>query len=241
MKRFIAPFILLALLNVATANDARVTQSFDAGWKFLQSDAPGAEKPDFNDSAWRVVDVPHDWSITGPFSETNKTGGAGAWLPAGVGWYRKTFLLPAVQKSRRVFIEFDGVMANSDVWINGKLLGHRPNGYVSFTYELTEHLNFGKKPNVLAVRADNSAQPASRWYAGAGIYRHVRLIVTDPVHLESHASFITTPVIKSNSAVIHVETRVTNSSEVPKKVTVTATISGPPGSAPDGSYACAGE
>ena len=243
MKRLLSLLTLSGQLVAAGVGFAagRVTESFDAGWKFLQSNVAGAELPDFKDTDWRAADLPHDWSIAGPFSETNKTGGAGAWLPAGVGWYRKTFSLPSEQKGRRVFIEFDGVMANSDVWINGKFLGHRPNGYVSFTYELTEHLNLGKKPNVLAVRADNSAQPASRWYAGAGIYRHVRLIVTDPVHLEAHASFITTPVIKSNSAVIHVETRVTNSSEVPKKVTVMATISGPPGSAPDGSYGCAGE
>src|SRR6185436_11220915 len=162
----------------------RVTTSFDSDWRFLKSDAPGAEKPGFDDASWRKLDVPHDWSIEGPFDKSNPTSGAGGFLPAGIGWYRKHFILPADYSRRRVFIDFDGVMANSDVWINGFHLGKRPYGYVSFRYELTGHLNFGSnKANVLAVRANNSGQPASRWYTGAGIYRHVRLVVTNPVHI----------------------------------------------------------
>lgn len=109
------------------------------------------------------------------------------------------------------FIEFDGVMANSDVWINGFHLGRRPNGYVSFSYELTGHLNFGK-PNVLAVRADNSGQPASRWYSGAGIYRHVRLVITSPVHVVQWGTFVTTPMIKDQEASVHVRSKVINQS-----------------------------
>ena len=101
---------------------------------------------------------------------------------------------------RRVFVEFDGVMENSDVWINGFHLGHRPNGYVSFRYELTGHAEFWRRhDNVLAVRADTSAQPASRWYAGAGIYRHVRLVVTDPVHLAQDGVFVSTPKVSADA------------------------------------------
>src|SRR6266536_5291511 len=168
--------LVLVRGNVSSATSAalssapaqvRITTSFDSDWRFLKGDSPGAEKADFDDSAWRKLDVPHDWSIEGPFDEKNPTGGAGGFLPAGVGWYRKYFSLPAKYAGRRVFIDFDGVMANSDVWINGFHLGRRPYGYVSFQYELTDHLNFGNKPNVIAVRADNSGQPASRWYAGA--------------------------------------------------------------------------
>ena len=191
MKRllsFLTTIIVLFLGSVMTQADepVRQTQSLDTNWKFSPGDAPGAEQSQFNDGAWRKLNLPHDWSIEGPFAETNKTGGAGAFLPSGVGWYRKQFTLPESDAGRRVFVEFDGVMANSDVWINGVHLGHRPYGYVSFGYELTGHLKFGAgETNVLAVRADNSEQPASRWYAGAGIYRHVRLVVTDPVHLDA--------------------------------------------------------
>src|ERR1017187_10163830 len=157
--------------------DGRLTENFDSNWGFLKADASGAEQFDFNAAGWRRVSLPHDWSIAGPFAETNLAGGAGAFLPSGVAWYRKTFSLPENDLGRRVFVEFDRVMQNSDVWINGFHLGHRPNGYVSFRYELAGSvLNFGRgTANVLAVCADTSAQPASRWYAGGGIYRHVRI------------------------------------------------------------------
>ncbi|HEX3083707.1 MAG TPA: beta galactosidase jelly roll domain-containing protein, partial [Pyrinomonadaceae bacterium] len=152
------------------ANPVRVTSSFDSGWLFLKGDAPGAEKNEFTDSSWRKLDVPHDWSIEGPADEKNLTGQGGGYMPSGVGWYRKHFTVSNESRERLVFIEFDGVMANSDVWINGFHLGNRPYGYVSFSYELTPHINFGKD-NVIAVRADTSKEPASRWYTGAGIYR----------------------------------------------------------------------
>ena len=197
---------------------ARVTENFDANWNFLQADATGAETNNFDDAAWQKLDVPHDWSIAGPFSETNKTGGAGAFLPSGVGWYRKHFSLPKTDDGKSVSIEFDGVMQNSDVWVNGFHLGHRPNGYVSFSYELTGHLNFGGD-NVLAVRADTSAQPASRWYSGAGIYRHVRLVVAAPVHIVEDGVFIFTPEIKPEGTMVQVETMVTNQSDAEQKVT----------------------
>ena len=224
----------------AAAADARLTENFDSNWLFLKADAPGAEQSNFNDTGWRKLDLPHDWSIEGPFSETNKTGGAGAFLPSGVAWYRKTFFLPKEFENRRLFIEFDGVMQNGDVWINGFHLGHRPFGYVSFSYELTGHLNFGGD-NVLAVRTDTSQQSASRWYSGAGIYRHVRLVVTDPVHIEQWGVFVTTPQISETQATVRVQTSVTNESDSPRQISVMATVYGPPHSAPDGSYACSGE
>ncbi len=178
------------------------------------------------------MNVPHDWSIEGPFEEKNPAGGAGAFLPAGVGWYRKHFTLPADYARRRVFIEFDGVMANSEVWINGRHLGKRPYGYVSFRYDLTGSLFFGEnQPNVLAVRADNSAQPASRWYSGAGIYRHVRLVATDSVHIDHWGTFVTTPKVESAQAVVYVQTTVVNQSDVPREVAVQMTILAPDGQA----------
>ena len=114
-------------------------------------DPAGAAKTTFADGDWRKLDVPHDWSIEGSFDQKNPTGPAGGFLPAGVGWYRKHFTLSASDAGRHVFIEFDGVMANSDVWIFGVHLGHRPFGFVIFRYELTGHINFGKTPYVIAV------------------------------------------------------------------------------------------
>jgi beta-galactosidase len=211
---------------------ARITTSFDLDWRFLKADAPGAEQPAFNNAAWRTLNVPHDWSIEGPYDQNNPTSHGGGYLPSGIGWYRKHFTLPTDYAQRRAFIEFDGVMANSDVWVNGFHLGKRPYGYVSFRYELTGHLNFGPdKPNVLAVRADNSAQPASRWYTGAGIYRHVRLVVTDPVHIDQWGVFVTTPKVASDQAVVHVQTTVVNQSDTQREVTLQTTILAPDGKA----------
>jgi beta-galactosidase len=208
----------------------RVITSFDADWRFLKGDAEGAEQAKFDDAAWRKLDVPHDWSIEGPFSKDNPTGGAGGFLPAGVGWYRKHFNLPSSESGKRVRIEFDGVMANSDVWINGFHLGKRPYGYVSFGYDLTGHLNFGDdKPNVLAVRADNSGQPASRWYSGAGIYRHVRLIVTNSLHLDHWGTFITTPMVARDQSTVHVQSRVVNEGDAARNVSLQVLLVSPDG------------
>ena len=157
-------------------------------------DFAGADKAGFDDSAWRSLEVPHDWGVEGSFDALNPAGGAGAFLPAGTGWYRRHFGLPSDLAGRRVFVEFEGVMANSDVWINDAHLGRRPFGYVSFRYEITAHVRLGDKdPNVLAVRVNNADQPASRWYTGSGIYRHVRLIVVNPVHFDRAASLCPRP------------------------------------------------
>ncbi len=195
----------------ADALQVRVTQSFDADWRFLKGGANGAETTEFNDSAWRTLNVPHDWSIEGPFDADNKTGGAGAFLPSGISWYRKHFTVADKDKAKRIFIEFDGVMGISDVWINGFHFEQRPGGYISFSDELTEHLNFGKD-NVIAVRADTSAQPASRWYMGAGIYRRVRLLTEDAVHFTRGSVFVTTPKIDAAQAAINVSGEVVNQS-----------------------------
>src|SRR5438034_6496439 len=147
----------------------RQAANFDQGWRFHLGDVPRAQEPGFADTPWRRLDLPHDWSIEGPFSEQNPAGVAGGALPGGIAWYRKAFTLPAGDTGKVVFIEFDGVYRNSEVWINGQYLGKRPYGYSSFRYELTPHLRYGKQRNVIAVRVDNSQQPNSRWYSGSGI------------------------------------------------------------------------
>ncbi|MGD8868860.1 MAG: glycoside hydrolase family 2 TIM barrel-domain containing protein [Gemmatimonadales bacterium] len=180
----------------------------DYGWKFSRGDPAGAEEAGFDDSGWRSLDLPHDWSIEGPYDQNAPTGGRGGYLPTGVGWYRRSFTLPAESRGRRVTIEFDGVYQNSDVWINGNHLGHRPYGYISFQYDLTPHLVDGE--NIVVVRADNSHQPNTRWYSGSGIYRHVWLTMTDPLHVGHWGTFVTTPDVDSASAQVAVRTRIVN-------------------------------
>ncbi|HTY01424.1 MAG TPA: glycoside hydrolase family 2 TIM barrel-domain containing protein, partial [Bacteroidota bacterium] len=161
------------------------------------------------DDGTRVVD--------GQF-ESSSPGGSGAgYINAGTGWYRKAFTLPANVQGKRVFIEFDGVYMNSDVWLNGTHLGNRPYGYSSFEYELTPYLKFGVRPNVIAVRA-RVQQPCSRWYSGAGIYRHVRLAMMDPVHVAHWGTYITTPAVSEHEATVRVETNIRNQSPSTQKV-----------------------
>jgi beta-galactosidase len=188
---------------------ARIRDSFDFGWKFYKGDAPGAQQPGFADAAWRSLDLPHDWSVEGPFVQTEPSGGAGGYAPTGTGWYRKRFRLPAPYQDRKVSIEFDGVYQNSEVWIDGQYLGKRPFGYISFAYDLTPHLNAAGE-NVVAVKVDNSPQPSSRWYTGSGIYRHTWLVAVNPVHVSQWGTFVTVPLVTKESAIVHIKTKVRN-------------------------------
>lgn len=208
---FLLVLILTASISFSQNKLPRINKSFDNTWKFIKQDVPGAEQLSFNDASWRTLNVPHDWSIEGPYNRNNSTGRGGGYLPGGIGWYRKTFYLKTDEEKKLVFINFDGVMANSDVWINGYHLGKRPYGYSSFSYELTGHLNFGKEnKNVLAVRADNSIQPASRWYTGAGIYRHVHLVITNPLHVAHWGTFITSSNVSNEKAFVQLQTDISN-------------------------------
>lgn len=200
-------------------------RKLDADWLFTRGDPTGAEKSDFPDSTWRKLDLPHDWSIEGPVDSHNSTGPRGGFLLAGVGWYRQHFTLDAADRGKCVLVQFDGVMANSDVYINGFRLGHRPYGWVTFQNDLTGHVSYGPdRPNVLAVRVDNSRQPASRFYEGAGIYRHVWISVVDPVHLGQGGVYVTTPSISVEQATVKIATTIENRSAADHRVTVRARI-----------------
>jgi beta-galactosidase len=211
MRNFLFIGILLmgvAGLPVRSSAQPRVVTNFDVGWRFFAGDEERAKDSDFDDTKWRVLDLPHDWSIEGAFDKHHATGQQEGGLPAGVGWYRKTFSLPAVGRSV-LYIEFDGVYRNSEVWINGHWLGKRPNGYISFRYALTPWLHAGGG-NVVAVRVDNSGQPNSRWYTGSGIYRHVRLVTTRPIAVDEWGTFVTTPEADGSRARVHLQTVIRN-------------------------------
>jgi beta-galactosidase len=188
----------------------RLRDSFDFDWKFIHGDPSGAQAPVFDDSSWRGLDLPHDWSIEGPVAENEPSGGAGGYFPTGMGWYRKRFELPEFCRDRRILIEFDGIYQNSEVWINGTYLGRRPYGYVPFFYDLTPYLSFNRE-NVLAVKVDNSRQPSCRWYSGSGIYRHTWLLATHPLHVGYWGTFVTFPRVSKDAATVRIETRVENS------------------------------
>ena len=205
-----AAFVLLLLSsNIIFAQQARTIANFDKDWHFHLGNVPDAKQTAFNDANWRVLNLPHDWSIEGKFSKDNPATPEGGALPGGIGWYRKTFIEPASTKNKLVYIDFDGVYQKSTVWINGHELGFRPNGYISFRYELTPYLHFGGK-NTIVVKVDNSVQPNSRWYSGSGIYRNVWLETTSKAAVDHWGTYVTTPQVNAQSATVELKVKVKN-------------------------------
>lgn len=200
----------------------RLTYCIDRHWKFYPGDTTGAQQPGFDDHTWRILDLPHDWSIEGTFQKDAPVGGRGGYLPAGIGWYRRTLTLPASARGKEIHIRFDGVYMNSEVWVNGHSLGKRPNGYISFIYTLTPYLRAGQ--NIIAVRVDNSLQPNSRWYSGSGIYRHVWLEATSSLHVTNWGTYVTTPQADSGHATVVVRTTVDNEGQTNSKAVLITTI-----------------
>lgn len=198
-------------------------QLFDFDWKFCLDDLQNASTVGFDDKSWRTLDLPHDWSIEGAIDKKNPSGTAGGYFPTGVGWYRKTFVAPAEWKDKKVSIYFEGVYMNSEVFINGKSLGIYPYGYSSFSYDLTPFLNVGKE-NVLAVKVDNSQQVNCRWYSGSGIYRHVWMLVTNPVHIDQWGVGVTTPEVSSAMATVQVKTQIKNETSTAQTLEVNTQI-----------------
>ena len=189
--------ILVTFVLIGLTAQARERQCFDKDWRFVLADSAQMSKTDYDDSRWRVLDVPHDWAIEGDFYAGNPSGAGGGALPGGIGWYRKHFTLGDCEtqmSESRFFLEFDGVYMNSTVYVNGQEVGFRPYGYSSFEYDITPFVREGE--NVVAVRVDNSDQPNSRWYSGCGIYRHVWLTKTAPVHVAHWGVFADASVVK---------------------------------------------
>ncbi len=175
--------------------------------------------------------MPHDWSIEGIPSEKNSTGGGGGYVPAGIGWYRKAFSAPASWNGKRVSLEFDGVSGEATVYLNGQRLGVHPYAYTSFRFDITSRLNLAAR-NVLAVRVDNSSQPNSRWYSGSGIYRHGRVVVTEPIHVAPWGMFVSTPIASTLSARVLIKTQVENETSEAGELIVQTVLVGPNGSLP---------
>jgi beta-galactosidase len=199
-------FIYSLSLNAQINLNYREKLNIDFGWKFYLGDVIDGSKISYNDNSWRTLNLPHDWSIEGEFNKNNPGGGATAYLPTGIGWYRKILSLPETIKNKKAIIQFDGVFMNSDVWVNEHFIGRYPNGFNSFYYDISDFIQPGN--NTIAVRVDNSNQPASRWYTGSGIYRHVWLTITDPLHIEQWGTTITTPEVTNESATINISTRI---------------------------------
>ena len=215
------PWMFLNCQN--TQEPVRDTIDFNKNWRFVLGDIADAETPSYDDASWRQLNVPHDWSIEGSFSAEHPATPGGGALPGGIGWYRKSFILPDFH-DKSVFVEFDGVYQNSEVWINGHYLGKRPNGYISFGYEITSFLNKDNSENIIAVKVDNSQQPNSRWYSGSGIYRKVRLVIVDQVHVARWGTYIATPEVNDVSANVLVRTTIRNVAEDDREAVLMTTI-----------------
>ena len=208
----------------AEENNVRIVKDFNFDWKFNLGDVLEAKVTSFNDENWRTLNLPHDWSVEGEFSIDNPAKPEGGALPTGIAWYRKTFTLPIEYDNKSISIEFDGIYRKSEVWINGQYLGIRPNGYVSFAYDLTDYLKYGDKENVITVKVDNSEQPNSRWYSGSGIYRNVRLVVAEKLHIAHWGTYVTTPEISKEKALVNFEITLQNDANLDKKYKVVSSI-----------------
>ena len=216
--------LFVSLISIQLFSQTRIIQDFDDTWKFILDSTNHYEASDVNDDSWQTLNLPHDWSIEMPFDSTSPTGTGGGALRGGLGWYRKTFTLPASSKDKNVFIDFDGVYMNSEVWINGHSLGVRPNGYISFRYDLTPYLKFGNEKNAIVVKVDNSKQPNSRWYSGSGIYRNVWLVTTNKIFVDNWGTFITTPTVNNESATVDIKIKLNNTNSSDENIVVKTTL-----------------
>ncbi len=218
-------FVFSFFINTYSQQTTERKQLFDSNWKFYLGDPLNAHTPNFDDSNWRELDLPHDWSIEGQTDPKNPMGNDGGYFPAGIGWYRKTFTPTSEWKDKKITIYFEGVYMNSEVFINGKSLGIYPYGYTSFNYDLTPYLNLNKE-NSIAVRVDNAQQKNSRWYSGSGIYRHVWMIVTNPVHITNWGTAISTPEVSSKNATVKIKTTVRNETASPQNMVLKTKLQG---------------
>ena len=209
----IKTIILIFLLSNLCLTQIKAQVSFGESvlinndWKFILKDEPKALQADYNDHHWQKVDLPYDWSVKQQLSPTLAS--CQGYLPAGIGWYRKNLIIPEEKQGEKVFLYFEGIYNRSEVYINGQLLGKRPNGYISFMYDVTPYIQYGKE-NMIAVRADHSRSADSRWYTGSGIYRDVYVIYSSPVHIDQWGVYTYPKTVTAKQGVLSIEVNVKN-------------------------------
>lgn len=226
MKNLLLTLLVsLCTVTICNASNAARRTLFDSAWKFFLGDTPDAAKPAFDDSKWRTLTLPHDWSIEQGIDKDAPAGNDGGYYPTGIGWYRRAFTAPADSKGKKTFLYFEGVYMNSSVYVNGKPVGGHPYGYTSFYCDITSAIAPGKR-NIIAVRVDNSQQKNCRWYSGSGIYRHVWLIQTPLTHIDNWGVRIHTPEVSDTEATVEINTIVNNESSTDKNLKVVAHTDG---------------
>lgn len=203
-------------------NTSRISQQINLDWKFTRGDESRAWYRGLEDTGWRDVTLPHDWSVEEPFSQEHSSGTG--YLAGGMGWYRKHLTLPQELHGKKVYITFEGIYNNAQVWCNSYYLGKRPYGYSTFTYDVTEFMSFGEKDNVIAVKVDHKDIADSRWFTGSGIYRNVYLTVTDPIHIEQYGVFVTTPAVSGEQATVAVNVRLSNETSKDEHLDITNSL-----------------
>ncbi|WP_236263814.1 sugar-binding domain-containing protein, partial [Dysgonomonas sp. Marseille-P4677] len=220
----ISKVIFVAVLSLLSSSMLFAQVSFgesdkiNDSWKFTLNDEKEAQSVSFNDSKWKVLDLPHDWSVKGQLSPTLAS--ATGYLPGGIGWYRKTINIPQAKQGEKVYLYFEGVYNRSEVFVNGQSLGKRPNGYISFMYDATPYIQYGKD-NVIAVRVDHSQSADSRWYTGSGIYRNVWMVYANPVHIAQWGVYAYPKSVTKKQAVLSVEVEIDNSSSSDANLVIT--------------------
>jgi beta-galactosidase/beta-glucuronidase len=196
----------LAVVSLTAQVSFGTPEKINDNWKFILNDVKDGQQLALDDQNWQQLDLPHDWSVKGQLSQRLFSGTG--YLPGGIGWYRKTLRIPQEKQGEKVYLYFEGVYNRSEVFVNGQSLGTRPYGYISFMYDATPHIEYGKD-NVIAVRVDHSRSADSRWYTGSGIYRDVWLVYANPVHIAQWGVFAY-PVVNRNEGTLHIETEIEN-------------------------------
>lgn len=220
---FVFVLSMLPLKAQQNLDKTSKTQNFDHGWKFSLSADEKAIDPNFDDSGWEDLVLPHDWSVQFPLAQENPSAGAGGYFKNGLGWYRKTFQVPEELENKKIYIHFGGVYMNAEVFVNGRSVGIQPYGYSPFYFDISEYLKFGEQ-NVITVKVDNSEEINSRWFSGSGIYRHVKIQVNNPLHFETNGVAINTSEVDKNKASVHISPAIINETKTIQEYRVTASV-----------------
>lgn len=219
---------ILLLISGSLAGQSRQVVNFNAGWWF-KLDSSQHHANGRNGAGWRFLDLPHDWSIEMPFKKHSPAGSGAAYLDGGVGWYEKSFVLAETDRTQRIFIAFEGVYENSEVWINGHFLGKRPNGYIGFEYELSPYLFWDGRQNRLSVKVNNNKQPNSRFYSGSGIYRDVQLLIRNPISIATNSTYIKPIQLNDKNAIVNLSLDIEHQRKESKTISVRTQLLSPKG------------